>query len=146
MAKRRERDRITGRVIRYARFGTAVGGFAARLAGAHVLGLSIDRQRHAADLRQALGGLKGPLMKVAQMMATIPEALPREYVAELTQLQADAPAMGWPFVKRRMVTELGPDWPSRFRTFEREAAAAASLGQVHRALGHDGERLAGKPQ
>ncbi len=146
MAQRRDRDRITGRVMRYARVGTAVGGFAARLAGARVLGLPIDRQRHAADLRQALGGLKGPLMKVAQMMATIPEALPREYVAELTQLQADAPAMGWPFVKRRMVTELGPDWLSRFRTFEREAVAAASLGQVHRALGHDGERLACKLQ
>ena len=72
-------------------------------------------------------------MKVAQIMSTIPEALPQEYVQELTQLQANAPAMGWPFVKRRMAAELGPNWEKKFDSFEHEAAAAASLGQVHRA-------------
>ena len=74
-------------------------------------------------------------MKVAQLMATIPDALPEEYVAELTQLQANAPSMGWPFVRRRMATELGPDWQTKFKNFERAAAHAASLGQVHRAEG-----------
>jgi len=83
---------------------------------------------------------------VAQIMSTIPDALPKEYVAELAQLQADAPPMGWPFVKRRMQSELGPDWPRRFKDFEHQAAAAASLGQVHRATGHDGRRLACKLQ
>jgi len=133
-----EDNSLAGRVKRYAKVSTAVGGLAARLAGERYLGLKLDRGRHAEDLKRALGGLKGPLMKVAQIMSTIPEALPQEYVQELTQLQANAPAMGWPFVKRRMAAELGPDWEKRFDSFEHEAAAAASLGQVHKA------RLKGK--
>jgi predicted unusual protein kinase regulating ubiquinone biosynthesis (AarF/ABC1/UbiB family) len=141
-----EQDNIAGRVKRYARVGAAVGGFAARLAGERYLGVKSDRKRQAAELAAALGGLKGPLMKVAQIMTTIPDALPKEYVAELAHLQADAPPMGWHFVKRRMASELGPHWQQRFDNFEHQAAAAASLGQVHRALGHDGARLACKLQ
>ena len=137
---------LTGRVRRYARVSTTVGGLAARLAGARYLGLSVDRARHAADLREALGGIKGPLMKVAQLLATIPEALPREYAGELAQLQANAPPMGWAFVKRRMASELGPNWEKRFRRFDRTAARAASLGQVHRAESLDGRQLACKLQ
>ncbi len=141
-----EDDNLAGRVRRYARVGAAVGGLAARLAGQRYLGMKLDRDRHAAELAAALGGLKGPLMKVAQIMSTIPDALPKEYVAELAQLQADAPPMGWPFVKRRMNAELGVNWQKRFFSFEHAAAAAASLGQVHRAMSHDGERLACKLQ
>src|SRR4029077_95492 len=89
--------------------------------------------KHASELRSALGGLKGPLMKAAQLLATIPDALPPEYATELPQLQANAPAMGWAFVRRRMASELGPDWQSRFARFDKEASFAASLGQVHRA-------------
>ncbi|WP_425387981.1 ABC1 kinase family protein [Azospirillum halopraeferens] len=137
---------LGGRLARYARVGTAVGGFAARVAGERVLGIRPERERHAAELRAALGGLKGPLMKVAQILATIPDALPREYVAELSQLQADAPSMGWPFVRRRMTAELGPRWHTLFKSFEHTAAAAASLGQVHRAEAPDGSRLACKLQ
>ena len=146
MAAGREQDSLTGRVRRYVQVGRAVGGFAARLAGERFLGVRLDRGRHASDLRAALGGLKGPLMKVAQILSTIPEALPREYAAELTQLQANAPAMGWPFVKRRMSAELGRDWQARFADFEREAARAASLGQVHRATDLEGRALACKLQ
>ncbi len=80
------------------------------------------------------------------MLATIPDALPAEYAGELAQLQSNAPPMGWPFVRRRMAAELGPDWQKRFKSFEHEAAAAASLGQVHRAIGHDGRLLACKLQ
>src|ERR1700749_3711768 len=101
---------FTGRVRRYAQVSTAMGGLAARLAGERYLGLSLDRGRHAADLKAALGGIKGPLMKVAQLLATIPDALPKEYVRELIQLQSNAPAMGWPFVRRRMQGELGAAW------------------------------------
>jgi predicted unusual protein kinase regulating ubiquinone biosynthesis (AarF/ABC1/UbiB family) len=137
---------LTGRVRRYAQVSTAMGGLAARLAGERYLGIAVDRSRHAADLKAALGGIKGPLMKVAQLLATIPEALPREYVDELVQLQANAPAMGWPFVRRRMAGELGSDWQNRFRSFEKTAARAASLGQVHRAIALDGTALACKLQ
>ena len=139
-------DNLPGRMRRYARVSTAMGGLAARLAGARYLGLPIDRARHAADLTSALGGIKGPLMKVAQLLATIPDALPKEYAGELAALQANAPPMGWPFVRRRMQAELGPDWRKRFASFEHEAAHAASLGQVHRATALDGRKLACKLQ
>ncbi|MDZ3837174.1 MAG: AarF/UbiB family protein [Rhodospirillales bacterium] len=135
-----------GRLRRYAKVGTAVGGLAARFAGNRMFGLSIDKPEHAAELTAALGGLKGPLMKVAQILSTVPDLLPEEYTAQLAQLQTNAPPMGWPFVKRRMTTELGTGWQSRYATFEHEAAAAASLGQVHRAVSHDGRRLACKLQ
>ena len=141
-----DEDSFSGRVRRYARVGSAMAGLGARLAGERYLGVPIDRERHAADLKAALGGIKGPLMKVAQLLATIPDALPEEYVRELIQLQANAPAMGWPFVRRRMMGELGANWQSRFRNFEHEAVRAASLGQVHRATAHDGTPLACKLQ
>jgi predicted unusual protein kinase regulating ubiquinone biosynthesis (AarF/ABC1/UbiB family) len=141
-----DEDSFTGRVRRYARVGSAMAGLGARLAGQRYLGIDIDRERHAADLKAALGGIKGPLMKVAQLLATIPDALPEEYVRELIQLQSNAPAMGWPFVRRRMMGELGPNWEQRFKSFEHEAARAASLGQVHRAVALDGAPLACKLQ
>jgi len=141
-----ENSSIRGQARRYARVGGAVGGLALRFAGSKYLGMEIDKDRHASDLKAALGGLKGPLMKVAQIMATIPDALPGEYVEELKQLQTNAPSMGWPFVRRRMSSELGHDWRGKFETFEREAAHAASLGQVHRATTAAGQLLACKLQ
>lgn len=141
-----DRNTVTGRVRRYARVGGTVGGLAAKLAGSRLFGLELDKGVHAADLQAALGGLKGPLMKVAQILATVPDLLPDEYVHELRKLQTSAPPMGWAFVRRRMASELGPDWQTRFASFEREAAAAASLGQVHRATSHDGRNLACKVQ
>jgi predicted unusual protein kinase regulating ubiquinone biosynthesis (AarF/ABC1/UbiB family) len=134
------------RLKRYAEVGGAVGGLAAKLAGQRYLGLGLDKSKHAFDLKSALGGLKGPLMKVAQILATIPDALPREYAEELAQLQSNAPPMGWPFVRRRMASELGPDWQSRYRDFPQTAIAAASLGQVHKATLHDGRTVAAKLQ
>jgi predicted unusual protein kinase regulating ubiquinone biosynthesis (AarF/ABC1/UbiB family) len=141
-------DRATflGEIRRFARTSGAVGGIAARVAGARVFGIRSDRTAHAEDLRAILGGLKGPLMKVAQFLSTIPDALPPEYAQELAELQANAPPMGWNFVRRRMSAELGPDWQSRFATFGQEASAAASLGQVHRARLPDGREVACKLQ
>jgi predicted unusual protein kinase regulating ubiquinone biosynthesis (AarF/ABC1/UbiB family) len=85
-------------------------------------------------------------MKVAQFLSTIPDALPAEYALELSQLQSNAPPMGWNFVRRRMASELGANWQERFRTFSHEAAAAASLGQVHRARLPNGTEVACKLQ
>src|SRR2546430_5516306 len=129
----REKNRFSARAARYARVGANVGGVAAKIAATRFFGMGLDRGKNAIELAAALGGLKGPIMKVAQMMATIPDALPPEYAAELTKLQSEAPPMGWAFVKRRMAAELGPDWQKRFSSFEHHPAAAASLGQVHRA-------------
>ncbi|HVZ09920.1 ABC1 kinase family protein [Rhodopila sp.] len=137
---------LFGEIRRFARTSGAVGGIAARVAGSRVFGIKTDRSAHAEDLKVLLGGLKGPLMKVAQFLSTVPDALPAEYAAELSQLQANAPPMGWNFVRRRMNSELGPDWQSRFASFDHEAAAAASLGQVHRATLHDGTQVACKLQ
>ena len=135
-----------GRLRRYAKVTSAMGGLAARLAGERYLGIKINREQHASDLRAALGGLKGPLMKVAQILATIPDALPKEYVNELSHLQADAPSMGWLFVKRRMKAELGENWLTYFNNFDKQASAAASLGQVHFAEDINGKKLACKLQ
>ena len=140
------RSSFLGEVRRFARTSSAVGGIAARLAGERVFGVRGDRAGHAEDLRAVLGGLKGPLMKVAQFLATVPDALPAEYAAELAELQANAPPMGWSFVRRRMASELGPEWEGRFGEFSRSAAAAASLGQVHRARLLDGSEVACKLQ
>lgn len=142
----RDDDRLTGRIARYARVGTAMGGLAARLAANRVLGGGQEGARNAGHIRASLGDLKGPVMKLAQLLSTIPDALPPEYAQELAHLQANAPPMGWSFVRRRMRTELGENWRERFATFEEEAAAAASLGQVHRATSHDGRLLAVKLQ
>lgn len=132
--------------MRYGRVSGTMASLAAKLAGERYLGIKIERQDHAEQLVMALGNLKGPLMKVGQILATIPEALPPEYAQTLQQLQSSAPPMGWPFVKRRMKAELGSDWEKKFATFEREASAAASLGQVHRATLADGRQLACKLQ
>ena len=64
---RPEENTLAGRVKRYARVGGAMGGLAARLAGKRYLGIEMDRDRHAQDLRAALGGLKGPLMKAMSL-------------------------------------------------------------------------------
>ncbi len=131
---------------RFARTSGAVGGIAARIAGNRVFGLKTDQARHAEDLKAVLGGLKGPMMKVAQFLSTVPDALPEEYAAQLAELQSNAPPMGWAFVRRRMAGELGPGWEGRFKSFTHEAVAAASLGQVHRATLPDGTDAACKLQ
>ena len=85
-------------------------------------------------------------MKVAQLSATIPDLLPPEYAYELSQLQSNAPPMGWLFVKRRMLAELGNNWQQKFNNFGKEAAKAASLGQVHKAILLNGDTVACKLQ
>jgi predicted unusual protein kinase regulating ubiquinone biosynthesis (AarF/ABC1/UbiB family) len=141
-----EENRFSARAARYLKVGSNVGAVAARVASRRLLGFDGDDRKNAAALAAALGGLKGPIMKVAQLLATIPDALPSDYAEELAQLQSQAPPMGPAFVRRRMIAELGPDWTKRFKSFEALPAASASLGQVHRAVAHDGRALAVKLQ
>ena len=125
---------LTKQIKRYAQVGGVVGKLATKLASQKYLGIKLDKNKHAAEIRAALGGIKGPLMKVAQLSATIPDLLPPEYVEELMHLQSNAPPMGWLFVKRRMAAELSSDWQKSFIDFDKEATRAASLGQVHKAV------------
>jgi predicted unusual protein kinase regulating ubiquinone biosynthesis (AarF/ABC1/UbiB family) len=141
-----EKNTLGRRLKRYANVTTTMGGAAARMAGSRMLGIERDEKVEAAELKAALGNLKGPLMKVAQMLSTVPDVVPANFAAELSTLQTQAPAMGWPFVRRRMSAELGPDWEKKFKSFEREASAAASLGQVHKAVDKKGRDLACKLQ
>lgn len=145
-APKKEESSLGGRMKRYGQVTGTMAGLAARVAGEKYLGIKIERGDHAQQLTAALGNMKGPLMKVGQILATIPEALPAEYARDFQQLQSSAPPMGWPFVRRRMKAELGPDWESKFKSFEKEASAAASLGQVHKAVTHDGQLIACKLQ
>ena len=72
---------------RYAKVGGVVGKLATKLASQKYLGVKIDKNKHAAEIRSALGGIKGPLMKVAQLSATIPDLLTDESAKELMHLQ-----------------------------------------------------------
>lgn len=141
-----ERNRLSERLARAAKVGVGLAGAGAALGANRMLAADDAQARNARALKQALGGLKGPLMKAAQMVATVPDLLSPEFAAELAELQTNAPSMGRPFVRRRMAAELGPDWMARFRQFDFDAAAAASLGQVHRAESLDGRPLAVKLQ
>ncbi|MDJ0921766.1 MAG: AarF/UbiB family protein [Henriciella sp.] len=141
-----ERNRLSARLGRSAKVGANLSGAGLSFAANSLFGGDKGDERIAKSLAAALGKSKGPLMKVAQMVSTIPDFLPAEYAEELSQLQAQAPAMGWPFVRRRMRAELGQDWQQRFAEFGQTASHAASLGQVHRATLPDGREVACKLQ
>ena len=139
-----EYNRFTKRIKRYANLGGSAGAFALKLAGTKLFkGKGTET---AGQLSEILGGLKGPVMKIGQLLSTIPDLLPPEYVNALSQLQSNAPPMGWNFVKRRMKSELGLNWEKKFEKFENEPFAAASLGQVHKALNKKGQKIACKLQ
>jgi predicted unusual protein kinase regulating ubiquinone biosynthesis (AarF/ABC1/UbiB family) len=146
MARDPERDRLSGRVARFARVGAGLSGAAASIGANALFGAGDQDARNARAMKDTLGRLKGPLMKVAQIMATIPDLLPPEFAEQFAELQTNAPAMGPAFVRRRMAAELGPDWQGRYGAFDLTPAAAASLGQVHRAAAEDGTPLAVKLQ
>ncbi len=141
-----ERNRLAGRAVRFAQVGAGLSGAAMAFGTNAMFGRGDADARNARALKEALGKLKGPLMKVAQMVATVPDLLPPEFAEELAQLQTNAPPMGPGFVRRRMAAELGPDWQAKFGSFEIAPTAAASLGQVHRATSTDGRALAVKLQ
>src|ERR1700680_2977562 len=91
-----EANRLTARATRYARLGVNAGALAARLGVNRLRGGG--RETDAKALALALGSMKGPMMKVAQLLATIPDALPADYASEMMRLQSQAPPMGAGFV------------------------------------------------
>jgi predicted unusual protein kinase regulating ubiquinone biosynthesis (AarF/ABC1/UbiB family) len=139
-------DGLTQRLGRFVRVSAGLTGVAARGAARSFGGTRFMSAENAADLTAVLGNLRGPVMKVAQFMATFPGLLPPDVAAPLLSLQSNAPPMGPAFLRRRMQAELGPNWERKFKRFDRIPAAAASLGQVHRAVARDGRSLACKLQ
>jgi predicted unusual protein kinase regulating ubiquinone biosynthesis (AarF/ABC1/UbiB family) len=124
--------------------GRRVGGKPAELVAAEV------QARTADQLFKVLGELKGGAMKFGQAMsifeAAMPEDLAGPYRATLTKLQDAAPPMPASTVHAVLVSELGPRWRQKFRSFQDKPAAAASIGQVHRAVWKDGREVAVKLQ
>ena len=127
-----ELNKFSKRIKRYTSLGTSASSFALNFLGTKFF--NKENQDNAEELTRVLGNLKGPIMKIAQLLSTVPDLLPKEYSMELTKLQSSAPPMGWNFIKRRMTKELGIDWIKKFDSFEKEPFAAASLGQVHKAV------------
>ena len=142
----KEDNNLVSRVKRYSKVTTSMTSLATKFAGKKYLNFDLSDQKYAAQITEILGNLKGPLMKVAQLSATIPDLLPEEYARKLAELQSNAPPMSWVFVKRRMKAELGENWQKNFIDFEKDASFAASLGQVHKAKLNGNEIVACKLQ
>ncbi|WP_371498973.1 AarF/ABC1/UbiB kinase family protein [Kitasatospora sp. NBC_00374] len=131
--------------------GRATLGLGRRIGGRSADVVTAELQQATADqLFKVLGELKGGAMKFGQALSVFEAALPEEvagpYRAALTKLQEAAPPMPASKVHAALAERLGADWRKQFRSFEDRPAAAASIGQVHRAVWHDGRKVAVKIQ
>ncbi|WP_194288691.1 ABC1 kinase family protein [Ornithinicoccus halotolerans] len=131
--------------------GRAVRGAGQRLTGTSAQEVSRRQQEQAAEeLFAVLGELKGGAQKVGQQLSIFEAAVPGEFVAPyreaLTRLQEQAPPVPFSDLEPVLTRSLGADWRSRFQDIDQEAAASASIGQVHRARWRDGREVAVKIQ
>jgi len=124
--------------------GKRIGGRPAEIVAQEI------QQRTADQIFRVLGELKGGAMKLGQALSIFEAALPPEiaspYRATLTKLQEAAPPLPTRTVHQVLTKELGEDWRDFFTEFSDTPAAAASIGQVHEAVWHDGRRVAVKIQ
>src|ERR1700712_5473047 len=131
--------------------GRATFGFGKRIGGRPAEAVATELQQGtASQIFKVLGELKGGAMKFGQAMSVMEAALPEEvagpYRAALTKLQESGPALPARTVHQVLARELDTDWRKRFQAFNDQPAAAASIGQVHRATWHDGREVAVKVQ
>jgi len=132
-----------------AHAGRAAWGLGKRIGGKPAEMVTAELQaRTAEQMFSVLGELKGGAMKMGQAMSIFEAAMPEEvaapYRSALTKLQEAAPPLPAASIHAILASELGDDWRSRFQEFNDQPAAAASIGQVHKAVWHDGRVVAVK--
>ncbi|WP_336986642.1 AarF/ABC1/UbiB kinase family protein [Altererythrobacter aquiaggeris] len=156
-AERRQRAVPSGRLSRLSTFGRLAGGLAGgmlaegsrRLASGEIPRINdmILTPGNAMRLADRLSHLRGAAMKLGQMISMdAGDMLPPELSGILATLRDNANFMPARQLDKVLIAEWGPDWRSRFKRFEPRPVAAASIGQVHRAVTRGGETLAIKVQ